>query len=151
MSYAAPEITQDYIRCEICGKAKKSLGNHHLRMHGYTPTAYRLEYGYNRNQSLNCLSLQEKKRLKTLNNPASLKNLAKKFSLPSKEIVRIKQPQALLLLRQYNERRKNQITFQCDFCGETKKEKASQYLLNTKHYCSKPCYYASKRKEARNA
>ena len=44
----------------------------------------------------------------------------------------------------------NSIKFNCDYCGEEKKTKESQYNKYKNHFCSKECYYKWKKENSEN-
>lgn len=56
------EIYDDCIICKICGKSYESLPKHIVKTHGMEVEEYKKEFGYNRNQGLECKNLTRLRR-----------------------------------------------------------------------------------------
>ncbi|MCL1889452.1 MAG: MucR family transcriptional regulator [Desulfovibrionaceae bacterium] len=60
----AKAVREKSIICAVCGRSFKLLSRKHLASHGLTPEEYREKFGYKKDTSLACKSLQRERRKK---------------------------------------------------------------------------------------
>lgn len=60
--YGKPEITNNAIKCEVCGAWFKKITNAHLKRHNLTFYKYKLNNGFNKNQPLEALYIKKLRR-----------------------------------------------------------------------------------------
>ena len=59
MSFGKPEITEDLIKCEECGKWMAKITPPHLKIHGLTFLEYKKKWGYSNCQPLEAFYIKK--------------------------------------------------------------------------------------------